>query len=144
MKRWDNWGCTAWVKKALIAFKYLKSCHGDNEGLRLWNAQRTKLGPVGGNYQEADLSLLLGHCSNCHSSSVEGAAWNSGKLPKWRFLNTGWITSWLWECWRGKGLGFMTSKTPFTPKINWFYGNLYLCKEWWDKYPEWHCILDAG
>ena len=36
--------------------------------------QRTKPGPVGGNYQEADLSLLLGHSNNCHSSSVEGAA----------------------------------------------------------------------
>jgi hypothetical protein len=36
--------------------------------------QRTKLGPVGGNYQEADFSLILEHSNNCHSSSVEGAA----------------------------------------------------------------------
>lgn len=107
--------------------------------------QRTKLGPVGGNYQEADFSLILEHSNNCHSSSVEGAAWNSGKLPMWRFLNTGWINPWLWECcgeWRGGVV--LTSKTPSAPKINWFYGNLYLCKGWWVKYPALHCILEAG
>lgn len=62
---------------------------------------RTKLGPVGGNYQEADFSPILEHSNNCHSSSVEGAAWKSGKLPKWSFLNTGCIISWLWECQMG-------------------------------------------
>ena len=30
MKRCGNWECRAWVKKALIALKYLKSCHGDD------------------------------------------------------------------------------------------------------------------
>lgn len=58
---------TAWVQKALNAFKYLKSCHGDEEGLGSEMLLRTKPGPVGGNYQEADLSLILEHSNNCHS-----------------------------------------------------------------------------
>lgn len=59
--------------------------------------QETKLGPVGGNYQEADFSPILEHSNNCRSSSVEGAALRSGELPKRRLLNTGWVISWLWE-----------------------------------------------
>lgn len=76
------------VKKALIALKYLKSCHGDDKGLDPEMLQRIKLGPVDGNYQEADFSPILAQSNNFCSSSVEEAALNSNKLPKWRFLNT--------------------------------------------------------
>lgn len=88
MKGCGNWECVAWVKKALIALKYLQSCHGDDEGLYPEMLQRIKLGPVGGNYQEADFSPILEHSNDFCSSSVGEAASNSGKLPKWRFLNT--------------------------------------------------------
>lgn len=50
-----------------MAFKYLKSCHGDEEGLDAEMLPRTKAGPVGRNYQEADLSLILEHSNSCHS-----------------------------------------------------------------------------
>lgn len=74
MKRYGNWECIAWVKKALIALKYLKSCHGDDKGLDPEMLQRIKLGPVGGNYQEADFSPILEHFNNFCSSLVDGAA----------------------------------------------------------------------
>jgi hypothetical protein len=92
----------------------LRSCHGDDEGLDSEILQKTKLGPVGGNYQGAGFSPILEHANNCRYSSVEGAAFNSGKLPKWghrlhNLLAVGVL--------RGR-LGFMTSKDPSTPKIN--------------------------
>lgn len=67
MKKYGNWACTAWVQKALIAVKYLESDHGDKKGFGSEMLPRTKLGPVGGNDREADLSPILQNSNNCRS-----------------------------------------------------------------------------
>lgn len=94
--------------EVFFAFKYLKSCHGDSEGWDSETLQRTKRGPVGGNYQGADFSPIL-------STLITEA------IHQWKELPSAVVSApagnidqiiWLWECWVGGWVSWPPKTLP--------------------------------